>query len=114
MVTNASSFGRSGTHGYIMLRSTAIIIALYTFYFVGFVAFSDLSYRVWSDFFASTGTKVFTLLALIALIIHAWIGVWQVLSDYVKSTGLRGFLQFILTTLTLVYALVGFVVLWGV
>ncbi len=113
MVTNASSFGRSGTHDFIMLRASAIIMALYIFYFVGFVAFNDLTYQIWTGFFASTGNKVFTLLALIALVIHAWIGVWQVLTDYVKSTGLRGFLQFVLTTVAFVYALVGFVVLWG-
>lgn len=113
MVTNAASYGRSGTHDFIMIRATAIIMALYTFYFVGFVAFNDLTYQVWTDFFASTGNKVFTLLTLVAIVIHAWIGVWQVLTDYVKSTGLRGALQFVLTTTAFIYALVGFVVLWG-
>ena len=102
MVTNAASFGRSGTHDYIMIRVTAIIMALYTFYFVGFVACNDLNFQVWNDFFAGTGNKVFTLLTLVALVIHAWIGVWQVLTDYVKPTGLRGALQFVLTAMAFV------------
>jgi succinate dehydrogenase / fumarate reductase membrane anchor subunit len=35
-------------------------------------------------FFSSAFTKVFTLLALVSILIHAWIGMWQVLTDYVK------------------------------
>ena len=33
------------------------------------------------------------------MLVHAWIGLWQVLTDYVKCTKLRvGALQFLLTS----------------
>jgi succinate dehydrogenase / fumarate reductase membrane anchor subunit len=114
MVKIAGTFGRSGVHDYILLRATAIVLLAYVIYLVGFIAFSDISYTVWKDFFALTLTKVFSLFALIAMLVHAWIGLWQVLTDYVKCTKLRGALQFLLTSVAFVYVISGFVILWGV
>ncbi|MEP0494292.1 MAG: succinate dehydrogenase, hydrophobic membrane anchor protein, partial [Paraglaciecola sp.] len=42
------------------------------------------------------------------------IGMWQVLTDYVKAPGLRAFIQFILNLIAFVYVAVGLFVLWGV
>ena len=114
MVTTTASAGRNGIHDYMLLRTTAIIMTLYTLYLVGFIAFNDITYEIWVGFFAKTSTKVFTLLALLSVLIHAWIGAWQVLSDYVKCALLRGVLLFGVVVLLLVYVLTGVVVLWGV
>lgn len=85
MVSNASALGRNGVHDFILVRATAIVLTLYIIYMVGFFATSgELTYEVWIGFFASAFTKVFTLLALFSILIHAWIGMWQVLTDYVK------------------------------
>ena len=62
MVTNSATFGRSGVHDYILIRATALIMTAYVLYLVGFVAFNDITYEVWTGFFATTFTKVFTLL----------------------------------------------------
>jgi len=114
MVKVAGTFGRSGVHDYILLRATAIILLAYVIYLVGFIAITEMSFQVWSDFFSLTFTKVFTLMALIAMLVHSWIGIWQVLTDYVKCTLLRGTLQFVLTTVAFAYVIFGFVILWGV
>ncbi len=114
MVKVAGTFGRSGVHDYILLRASAIILLAYFLYLVGFISSADISYTVWIGFFSLTLTKVFTLFALIAILVHAWIGIWQVLTDYVKNTLLRGFLQFSLTSVAFIYVLFGFVILWGI
>jgi len=105
MVTNSATFGRSGVHDYILIRATALIMTCYV---------NDITYEVWAGFFAKTFTKVFTLLTLLCVLIHAWIGLWQVLTDYIKPVGLRGALQFALVVVLFVYLMTGFVVLWGV
>jgi len=114
MVKVAGTFGRSGVHDYILLRATAVILLVYVIYLVGFIAITDLNFQTWSAFFALTVTKVLTLLALMAMLVHSWIGIWQVLTDYVKCTLLRGTLQFVLTAVAFVYVIFGFVILWGV
>ncbi len=115
MVSNASALGRNGVHDFLLVRATAIVLTLYILYMVGFFAITgELTYEVWSGFFASAFTKVFTLLALFSILIHAWIGMWQVLTDYVKPVALRLGLQLIVVVALLVYVIYGFVVVWGV
>ena len=115
MVSNASAFGRNGVHDFILVRATAIVLTLYIIYMVGFFAITgDVTYEAWTGFFSSAFTKVFTLLALVSTLIHTWIGMWQVFTDYVKSTALRLGLQLLTVVALLVYVIYGFVVVWGV
>ncbi|GMQ45700.1 succinate dehydrogenase, hydrophobic membrane anchor protein [Vibrio sp. 10N] len=114
MVNNVSTFGRNGVHDYLLIRATAIIMTLYTIYLVSFCAFAgDISYVSWTNFFGGTFTKVFTMLALVSVLIHAWIGLWQVLTDYIKHTMLRGVLQLGIVAVLLGYFFSGFFILWG-
>ncbi|MCE0557919.1 MULTISPECIES: succinate dehydrogenase, hydrophobic membrane anchor protein [unclassified Motilimonas] len=114
MVKIASGLGRSGVHDFVLIRASAVILTLYTLYLVGFIAFTDITYESWQGFFSGVFTKAFTMLALVAMLVHAWIGLWQVLTDYIKCALLRGSLQFVLTSVAFIYVFVGFSVLWGV
>ena len=115
MVNNAATVGRSGVHDFILLRASAVVLAVYVFYILGFFVITPtVTFEIWQGFFAGTCTKVLTILALFALLIHAWIGVWQVLSDYVKPAFLRGVLQFLFAVTLLSYLVVGFLTVWGV
>ena len=114
MVSNSSTLGRTGIQDWLFLRATAIIIFLYVLYFVGFVATTDITYEVWRGSFGSSLTKVFTLLTLLSILIHAWIGMWQMLTDYIKPIALRLTLQLIIVVALLVYLIYGTIVVWGV
>ena len=115
MVSNASALGRNGVHDFILVRATAIVLTLYIIYMVGFFATTgEISWEVWPGFFSSAFTKVFTLLALVSILIHAWIGMWQVLTDYVKPLAVRLILQLLIVVALVAYVLYGFVVVWGV
>ncbi len=114
MVSNASALGRNGIHDWLLLRGSAMVIVLYVLYILCFVLTSGvLTYDIWRDFFATTFTKVFTLLALISILIHGWIGLWQVLTDYVKGLALRLVLQLVVVCVLFVYLVYGTVVVWG-
>ena len=102
-------------HDFILVRATAIVLTLYIIYMVGFFATTgEISWEVWTGFFSSAFTKVFTLLALVSILIHAWIGMWQVLTDYVKPLAVRLILQLLIVVALVAYVLYGFVVVWGV
>ncbi|MCV9877945.1 succinate dehydrogenase membrane anchor subunit [Brenneria izbisi] len=114
MVSNASALGRNGVHDWLLIRASAIVIVLYVLYVVGFVVTADeLAYEVWRGFFAMALTKVFTLLALVSILVHAWIGMWQVLTDYIKPLALRLTLQLAIVVTLLVYVIYGTIVVWG-
>ncbi|MFC0229530.1 succinate dehydrogenase membrane anchor subunit [Serratia aquatilis] len=114
MVSNVSALGRNGVHDWLLIRASAIVITLYVLYILGFVVMApDMTYEIWRGFFASPITKVFTLLTLLSILVHAWIGMWQVLTDYIKPMALRLVLQLAIVIALLVYLLYGTIVVWG-
>ncbi|KYP97594.1 succinate dehydrogenase [Sodalis-like endosymbiont of Proechinophthirus fluctus] len=115
MVSNASALGRNGVHEWLLVRASAIVIFLYIIYLLGFILFTDtLTYDVWRGFFATPMKKVFTLLTLFSILVHTWIGMWQVLTDYIKPLALRLLLQLAIVIVLMVYLLYGTVVVCGV
>lgn len=115
MLTNASALGRNGVHDWLLVRATSIVMTLYILYILGFIVMTDtLTYDIWRGFFASSVTKVFTLLTLFSILMHGWIGMWQVLTDYIKHLATRLLLQMAIVVVLFVYAIYGTVVVWGV
>lgn len=115
MVLNQASLKRDGVQDYVSLRATAVILTLYTLFILGFFLVTpEVTYDVWKALFSSLLMKAFTLLTLVCIAVHTKIGLWQVLTDYVKNAALRGVLQFLLYTLAFGYVAVGLFVLWGV
>jgi succinate dehydrogenase / fumarate reductase membrane anchor subunit len=94
-------------------RITAVIMAAYSVIAViVLVSNKNITYAVWRDLFAQGWMRVATLLFAVSLGWHAWIGVRDILMDYIKPAGLRLALE-VLTVLTIA-AYVGWTVqiLW--
>lgn len=115
MVTNQASIKRDGVQDFVSLRTTALVILAYTIFLLWFfVTTPTLSYEVWNGLFSNLAVKVFTLAALVSVMIHVRTGLWQVLTDYIKPTKIRASIQFVLNLMAFVYVTVGIFVLWGV
>lgn len=114
MVTNITNFGRSGLSDWLIQRVSAIILALYTVFMVGYLLFNPgLDYLAWSGLFAQTWMRIFSLLAFLSLAAHAWIGLWTVVTDYIKPTGIRFAVQIVIILAIFVFLVWGVQVLWG-
>lgn len=121
MVTQVTSYGRSGVSDWLIQRLSSLILALYTVFILGFMlSTSDLDYATWAGLFERLWMKVFTFLALISIAAHAWIGLWVVLTDYVterfmgpKALGLRIVTLLIYGLVTVTYLVWGIQILWG-
>jgi succinate dehydrogenase / fumarate reductase membrane anchor subunit len=108
-----------GTVDFIVQRVTAVIMAVYTIVlFLGIMFTADLNFESWRHLFTFTWFalpvgQLLATLAFLSLAWHAWIGVRDIWMDYVRSAGLRLFLQ-VLTILWLVAAIVFFAkILWS-
>lgn len=89
MVINVTNFSRSGLYDWMAQRVSAVILAVYTLFLLGYLFFSsDLTYSEWQSLFSSTGMRVFSLLALVALSVHAWVGMWTISTDYLTPMAL--------------------------
>jgi succinate dehydrogenase / fumarate reductase, membrane anchor subunit len=102
-----------GLRDWLAQRVTAAIMAVYSVIVAGIVLQNTpLSYTVWRDLFAQGWMRVATLLFAASLAWHAWVGVRDIVMDYVKPDGLRLSLEII--TLLMIAAYLGWTIqiLW--
>ena len=115
MEISQATIKRDGIQDWVSIRATAIIMTVFSLYMAWFYITTDsVSYEVWTRLFSGVGMKVFTLATLVSVMIHVRIGLWQVLTDYVKPAGIRAVMQYVLNLIAFVYVAVGLFVLWGV
>ena len=85
MVTNVTSLGRSGLADFVLQRVSALVLGLYGLCLVGFFATTpNVDHAAIVEFLDSLTMKAFTTLAVAALSMHAWIGMWTVGTDYIR------------------------------
>ena len=114
MVTNATSLGRSGLHDWLIQRISAVVLATYSLYIFYFMlSATTLSTVLWQSLFANDFFRVFSVLALMSLIAHAWIGLWTVATDYIKPLAIRLAFQVFVILFCLGNLLWGIQILWG-
>ncbi len=104
-----------GLKDWLAQRITAVVLAIYLLYLLGTWLFhrGPFDYTSWYLLFSSPFMKVATLLAALALMWHAWIGVRDIWMDYIKPTGLRLLLEVLTIIVLLAYAAWTAVILWG-
>ena len=79
-------FAKSGVIQFIMQRVSAVLIASYVLCVMGFLSISgDIDYFLLRSYFSSLGMQVFSSLAVLAIMIHAWIGLWTIATDYLRE-----------------------------
>jgi succinate dehydrogenase / fumarate reductase membrane anchor subunit len=103
-----------GTRDWLAQRVTAAAMAVYTALFVALVVIcAPGGYEGWRALFATHWMRLATLVFFLSLLWHAWIGVRDILMDYVKPTAARLSLQ-VLTIIALVgYAGWAIQILWS-
>ncbi len=113
-VKSATGLTGSGTRDWVVQRFGAVVLAVYSLTLLGyFLTHGDVSFFEWSAFITSLPMRLFSLVAIIALAGHAWVGIWTVLTDYVKSGALRLILQALMIAAILVYVFWGIMIFWG-
>lgn len=79
-----------GLRDWLAQRITAVIMAIYSvIVLVVFLTGKPATYAAWKELFAQGWMRVATLLFAVSLAWHAWVGVRDILMDYIKPTGLR-------------------------
>ncbi len=111
----ATSFGNSGFQDWVIQRVTALVLAVYVIFMIAFfLTHPHLSYAEWRALFSAACMKYSSIIALLALIAHAWIGIWTVTTDYIKSSLFRLPIQIFFILGLMVCFLYGIDILWSV
>ncbi len=114
MVASVTSFGRSGLYDWMIQRVSAIVLAAYTIFIIGYLFLNpDLTYSQWNALFEQTCVRIFSLMALLSFGAHAWIGLWTISTDYIKAMVFRFIFQALSGLVMFVYVVWGVQILWG-
>lgn len=84
------SVGGSGYNAWLIQRVSAIYMALFLIYFVGgWLVCAPQEYADWKAWMGSLPMALATSVFFIAILGHAWVGMRDVLIDYVKPAAIR-------------------------
>ncbi len=79
-----------GFRDWLSQRVTAVLMALFTLLLLLQLLFGGpLGYDRWAGIFAQQWMKALSFVVIISLAWHAWVGMRDVLMDYLKPVGLR-------------------------
>ncbi|PCD00139.1 succinate dehydrogenase, hydrophobic membrane anchor protein [Halopseudomonas pelagia] len=122
MVTNVTNLSRSGLYDWMAQRVSAVLLAAYVLFLLGYLIFNPgLTYADWQGLFSQNWMRIFSLLTLVALSVHSWVGMWTISTDYLtpmavgKSATVVRFLFQVVCGLTMFVLFVwGVQIFWGI
>jgi succinate dehydrogenase / fumarate reductase membrane anchor subunit len=104
-----------GMRQWLTQRLTAVVMAVYiVFLIVYMIALQPNNHAAWRAALNPPWFRFATFLFFICLCMHAWLGVRDVLKDYVFNQTLRGYMQTVVDILLTLYVIWMGVILWGI
>ncbi len=114
MVTSVTNFGRSGLSDWLVQRVSAVILGAYAIFMVAYLLLNtQIDFGQWQALFSNTSMRIFSLMALLSLGAHCWIGLWSISTDYLKHFAVRFVFQMVVGLLMFIYTIWGVQLLWG-
>jgi succinate dehydrogenase / fumarate reductase, membrane anchor subunit len=114
MVKSVSSLTRNGLRDWLIQHLTAAFMTIYVVGLVAYViAHPAMDFYSWHALFTNNFIRIATLLFYLFLVVHAWIGLWTIATDYLKNTFIR--LAFLMIVLLILFATLIWCIqiLWG-
>ena len=122
---------RTGVWYFVLQRISAVILAIYavvlSVYFglntqwvssdAGFAL--NVTFADWHSFFFALPMVILYVLTILAVVAHTWIGLWTVVTDYIRQTAFgevtnlfRKVLLVVLALILILYLYLGLNILW--
>lgn len=114
MVRRVVTGAHYGLRDWLMQRVTAAVMAAYAVLVLAvLVAAPTLEYGFWKALFQNQWMRLATLMFLLSLYLHAWVGVRDILMDYVHPTAVRLSLEILVILALVFYTVWAAQILWG-
>lgn len=114
MVNRVPSGARYGIKDWLIQRLSAVVMIVYTLFVAGYLLLHPVGqYAGWQAMFHSLPVRLFTLLFVWSLLLHAWVGMRDIFMDYVHPTLLRLGLHTLVILALAAYGAWAVQILWG-
>ncbi len=114
MVNRAVIGAHYGWRDWLMQRVTAVVMLFYTLFFLAvLISLPKLDYEHWRALWSLPIMRYATMLFLLSVFLHAWVGVRNIFMDYIKDTGARLVLYVLVIIALVAYGAWAVQILWG-
>jgi succinate dehydrogenase / fumarate reductase membrane anchor subunit len=114
MVNRQVSGAHYGLRDWLAQRVTAVVMVIYSVLFVVMLLkLPQFDFPSWKAMWSGPLMRYATLLFLLSLFFHAWIGMRNIFMDYVKNTGIRLTLYALVILALVAYGAWAVQILWG-
>ena len=93
MVGSVTNFSRNGLADWLLQRISSLLILSYIIFLLVYFKVYSFSFTSWIHLQSMWGMKAVNILLAASVVVHAWIGLWTVFTDYVNNKTLRLVLQ---------------------
>jgi succinate dehydrogenase / fumarate reductase membrane anchor subunit len=114
MVNRVVTGAHYGLRDWLAQRITAVIMVIYSLFIAEYLLTHTLTYDAWTVLFSGNLMRTFTLLFLLSVFYHAWIGIRDIVMDYVKPASIRLTIHVLVILALLLYSIWSVQILWGV
>ncbi len=103
-----------GLIDWLAQRVTAVVMAIYILLVSTLLLiFSPDEYSSWKTIFSNQWVRIVTLIFFISLCWHAWVGIRNILMDYIHKTNIRLTIQVLVIFSLFFYAVWAIEIMWG-
>ena len=114
MVNRIVTGAHYGLRDWLAQRVTAVVMAVYALVVAGLLLRqASFGYDTWIELFSGNVMRTFSMLFLLSLFYHAWIGVRDIVMDYVKPAGVRLLIHVLVILALVLYVIWSVQILWG-
>ena len=114
MVNRDVTGAHYGLRDWLAQRVTAVVMVVYSVVFLVMLCkLPQFDYTSWKLMWSAQGMRFATLLFLLCLFLHAWIGMRNIFMDYIKNTGVRLALYALVILSLVAYGAWAVQILWG-
>jgi succinate dehydrogenase / fumarate reductase membrane anchor subunit len=114
MVRREAVGAHYGLRDWLMQRITAVAVAIYLGLLLGILLFTPgMDLAGWQALLASQPFKLATFVALISVFLHSWVGMRDIIMDYIRPTAVRLALEVAVIGALLLYTGWAIQILWG-
>lgn len=82
----------SGFRAWLIQRLSAIYLVVFILFVAMTLLLNDINSQIWKQWFETTWVQLAVLLFALSLLLHAWVGMRDIIVDYIHPLGLRLFL----------------------
>lgn len=114
MVNRIVTGAHYGLRDWLVQRVTAAVMAVYSVVVVAHLLMQpSFGYDTWAELFSGNVMRTFSMLFLLSLFYHAWIGVRDIVMDYVKPASIRLLIHVLVILALVLYTIWSVQILWG-